>query len=338
MPNPHVLVLGGGPDAEREVSIKSSAAIAAALRASGRFTVTLEVIDRPSAKDLAAMPGDVVFPYLHGPWGEGGPLQDLLESPQSAPPPAGHTGAHAARPFVGSGARAARAAMDKVHTKGVALELGIPTAPFWILSPRDTTCPARLPVVVKPVHEGSTIGLFVCTSHAQYAAAVEAVRAEQASGVQRAYMVEPKIGGDVKAGARELTVGVIDGGALPVIEICPKGGLYDYEAKYTRDDTRYLMEEETGLPPALLKKVKKHAVRLAKALGVRHISRTDFMLDAAGVAWLLEINTTPGFTDHSLVPKAAAHAGIAMPDLCAKLVDLALGTSEPAAGGAEDAD
>ncbi|MGQ0626551.1 MAG: D-alanine--D-alanine ligase family protein [Phycisphaerales bacterium] len=305
----HVLVLGGGPDAEREVSIKSATAIAGGLRASGRYEVTLEIIDRPTAAEIGAMPGGVVFPYLHGPWGEGGGLQDLLESSASG-----------GRPFVGSGSRAARAAMDKVHTKMVALEHGIATAPCFVLNSRDSTCPTKLPVVVKPVHEGSTIGLHVCASHAEFGRAVEAIQQEERGGKVRAYMVEPKIGGD--GPARELTVGVINGEALPIIEIRPKGGLYDYEAKYNRNDTEYVLDPE--IPEHAARKVRKWSVKLAKALGVRHISRADYMLDSEGMPWLLEINTTPGFTDHSLVPKAAAHAGIAMPDLCSRLVEMAL--------------
>lgn len=309
-----VLVLGGGPDGEREVSIKSSTAIARALEAHGGFSVRLEIIDRLDAGGLKALPGEVIFPYLHGPWGEGGPLQDVLEAD--------------GRPFVGSNARASRWAMDKLATKAAALELGIATPPVWVLNPRDAVCPTRLPVVVKPVHEGSTIGLHVCTSHAQYAAAVEAIRAEQAAaaggrGPVRTYMVEPKVGGDRRA--RELTVGLIDGEALPPIEILPKDGLYDYEAKYTRDDTEYLVGAQIpDLPESVVKKISKATSRLAKAIGVRHIARADFMLDGEGVAWLLEINTTPGFTDHSLVPKAAAYAGVSMPELCARLVGLAV--------------
>jgi D-alanine-D-alanine ligase len=329
MPAPiSVLVLGGGPDAERAVSIKSSTAIANAINAggaagagaagaaagTGEFTARLEIIDRLDAAGLKALPGEVIFPYLHGPWGEGGPLQDLLERD--------------GRPFVGSNARASRWAMDKLATKAAALELGIPTAPFWVLNPRDPVCPTRLPVVIKPVHEGSTIGLHVCTSHAEFAAAVESIRAEQAEAIAsgapvRTYMIEPKIGGERRA--RELTVGLIDGEPLPIIEIRPKDGLYDYEAKYNRDDTEYLVGERIqNLPEAVAKKISKSTARLAKAMGIRHIARADFMLDPDGVAWFLEINTTPGFTDHSLVPKAAAHAGRAMPALCTDLVRMAL--------------
>lgn len=312
-----VLVLGGGPDAEREVSIKSATGIANALKRHGEFEVDLRIIDRISAAELKAMPGDVIFPYLHGPWGEGGPLQDILEQD--------------GRPFVGSGARPSRTAMDKVATKAIAIDMGIPTTGFWILNFKDPVCPGPLPVVIKPVHEGSTIGLHVCLSHVQYAAAVAKIEAEQPQHPQRVYMIEPKIGGQGRA--RELTVGVIDGEALPIIEIRPKEGLYDYQAKYKRDDTQYILDPE--LPEAVSRKVKKAAVRLAKAIGCRHISRTDFMLDDNGTAWLLEINTTPGFTDHSLVPKAANHIGISQAELCGKLVRMAI---RDASGGGKAAE
>lgn len=314
--HPRILVLGGGPDAERDVSLKSSSAIAQALRDSGRFAVDLQIIDTLSLDALRALPADLIFPYLHGPWGEGGPLQDLLEAD--------------GRPFVGSGARASRAAMDKIATKAAALDIGIPTPPVWILNTRDPVCPTTLPVIIKPVHEGSTVGLHVCTSHKHFAGAVDAIRAEQAAALAagkpvRTYMIEPKVVGPGGRPARELTVGILDGVALPLIEIRPKDGLYDYEAKYTRNDTQYLVGEQIpDLPDALAKKIAKHTARLFKALGLRHIARADFMLDADGIPWLLEINTTPGFTDHSLVPKAAAHAGIPMPDLCARLADMAL--------------
>jgi D-alanine-D-alanine ligase len=307
-----VLVLGGGPDAEREVSIRSSTAIAEALRASGRFEVHLEIIDRLTLEQLRALPGGVIVPYLHGPWGEGGPLQDLLEAD--------------GRPFVGSGSRSARVAMDKVATKAVALGLQILTPPWFILNPRDPVSPLGYPVVVKPVHEGSTIGLHICNSAEEFARACGVILDEQRRGLCRAYLVEPRVG---NGWGRELTVGVVDDRALPVIEIVPKSGLYDYEAKYTRNDTQYLVQP--ALPPGVGERIASASVRLSKALGCRHIARVDFMLDPqSGGAWLLEINTTPGMTDHSLVPKAAAAAGVSMPELCASLVDMALRTA-PAA-------
>lgn len=310
-----VLILGGGPDAEREVSIKSATAIYNALAAHGSFDARLEIIDRIDAAWLKGQKADVIFPYLHGPWGEGGPLQDVLVAD--------------GRPYVGCDGRGARLAMDKMATKAVAIELGIPTPPAWVLCTRDPVCPTTLPAIIKPVHEGSTIGLHVCTSKAMYASAVAAIDSEQRERAKkgetiRTYMVEPKV--ELRAGkaGRELTVGIIGTEALPVIEINPKDGLYDYEAKYTRDDTEYLVEGAgLELDAKVCHKIKKQTQRLFKAMRLRHIARADFMLDGEGVAWLLEINTTPGFTDHSLVPKAAKQAGMEMGVLCAKLVGMA---------------
>ncbi|MCA3004941.1 MAG: hypothetical protein LW650_09030 [Planctomycetaceae bacterium] len=299
------LVLGGGPDGEREVSIRSATGIANGLKAAG-LRAHLQIIDTPTLAELKALPGDAIIPYLHGPWGEGGPLQDLLEQD--------------GRPYLGSGPRPARTAMDKVATKMAAMDLGIPTMPCWVLSLRDPVCPARLPVIIKPIHEGSTLGLHVCTSHQQFAEAVAAIAAERASGIDRAYMIEPKIGSDRPA--RELTVGLLDGVPLPIIEITPKDGLYDFQSKYNRNDTVYRCDPE--IPEKIAKQISKATARLAKAIGCRHIARADFMLDPDGHAWFLEINTTPGFTDHSLVPKAAAHAGIPMPELCRRLAEMTI--------------
>jgi len=307
-----VVVLGGGPDAEREVSLTSAKFVAEALRASGKWDVRAVTIERLTQGELAAIEGDVIFPVLHGMWGEGGPLQELLEAD--------------GRPFVFSGARASRLAMDKMATKLAALAAGVPTSIAHVLDLRDSTCPLDFPVIVKPVHEGSTIGLYVVNTRAEWDTALAVIReeAERAAGgaraLHRTYMVEPKIGG--KAGARELTVGLIDGGALPIIEIVPAAGLYDYEAKYHRNDTTYILDPE--LPAGMDARIKETAETLGRTIGVRHVARADFMVDSGGGIWMLEINTIPGFTDHSLVPKAASHAGIAMPDLCSMLVKAAM--------------
>jgi D-alanine-D-alanine ligase len=300
-------VLGGGPDAERDVSLNSARAIAEALSTAGH-TVERRTIERLSADELARMPGDAIFPALHGGWGEGGPLQDILESD--------------GRPFVGSASLAARRAMDKIATKMAALELSIPTPAAHILDWRDSVCPMELPVVIKPVHEGSTIGLYLCRTPQDWTEARSAIADEAVQGETRSYMIEPMIGAAHGGKGRELTVGLLDGRALPIIEIIPADGLYDYEAKYTRDDTTYLVDPE--LPAGVTERIKEQTVRIARALGVRHIARTDFMLDTSGTAWFLEINTMPGFTDHSLVPKAARKLGLEMPELCSTLVRLAL--------------
>lgn len=318
----HVLVLGGGPDSEREVSLKSAHFIAEALKASGNFaSVTNQTIERVTLDELKAMPGDVVFPALHGGWGEGGPLQELLEAD--------------GRPFVGSGSGAARHAMDKVATKMTAVGLGIPTPEARVLDVRDAGRPLALPAVIKPVHEGSTVGLFVCRTEGDWALArrtIEEQRAAGGAGAERVYMVEPCVQRPGGRAARELTVGVLDGEALPVIEITPKDELYDYEAKYVRNDTRYVVGP--ALPPGVEGAVKGRTVALARAMGVRHLARADFMLDADNEgkgpgggepeAWFLEINTLPGFTDHSLVPMAARRVGLEMPALCTRLVEMAV--------------
>ena len=296
-----VLVLSGGPDAEHAVSINSGRTIAQALRDTGRFDVNLVAFDDITGESLGAMRGDVVFPALHGPFGEGGALQRMLDAD--------------GRPYVGSGASASRAAIDKVLTKSIAARLGLQTAPTAILDANDPGLGIPLPVVVKPVFEGSTIGLHICRTHEQWLAAHRA-----AVATDKATMIEPMIPG------RELTVGLVDRGlgleALPVIEIVPAEGLYDYEAKYTRNDTRYLIGPD--LPAGVGKRVQRQTLELAREMGIRDLCRADFILDDHSNAFFLEINTMPGFTSHSLVPMAAADAGIDPPTLCGTLIDIAL--------------
>ncbi|MFM9957885.1 MAG: hypothetical protein ACKVZJ_07400 [Phycisphaerales bacterium] len=309
-----ILVLGGGPDAERDVSLKSSSAIAQALRDSGRYDVQYQVIDRLTPDQLRAMPGDCIFPALHGKWGEGGPLQLILEQD--------------GRPFVGCAFAAARACMDKVLTKTCAARVGLTVAPTMILDPADDLLPLSLPVVVKPIFEGSTIGLYVCRTREDWD---RAHAASAASG--KPCMVEPFIKG------RELTLGLIAqeprvGGArtrlepLPFIQITPAEGLYDYEAKYNRNDTKYLVGPP--IPTVLRDQLGELTRSLSESIpgppskGVAHLCRADFILDDDNRAWFLELNTMPGFTDHSLVPMAARATGLEMPALCSRLVEAAM--------------
>ncbi len=296
-----VLVLGGGPDAEREVSLQSAAGVASALRETGRFEVIERTIGRLTARELSELPGDVIFPVLHGPWGEGGALQDLLAAD--------------GRAYVGCGPIAARVAMDKIATKLLAASLGIPTAPAAVANLADEVCPIGLPAVIKPVHEGSSVGLHLCLDATTWQAGLSAAREAQGRHPSRVCMVERYIKG------RELTVGVLDGATLPIIEIVPADGVYDYEAKYTRNDTQYRINPQ--LPGGLAERLARHASLLFRALGARHLARVDFLLDGGGAAWLLEANTMPGFTSHSLVPQAARAVGLSMPDLCGRLIELA---------------
>jgi D-alanine-D-alanine ligase len=315
MTSQRILVLGGGPDSEREVSLRSAAAIANALELAG-YAVERQTIDRVSPDDLAVMRGDVIFPALHGQWGEGGPLQDILESD--------------GRPFVGSFSRPARVAMDKVATKFVAVQQGVATPRVHLLDARDSVCPVPLPVVIKPVHDGSTVGLHLLREDPDWARARGVILEEQAADPTRLYMIEPMITGETDGGsligttpkrARELTVGVLDGVAMPAIEITPAIELYDYQAKYNRNDTRY--QVAPALPVGVTERIQRQTESIAGAIGLRHVARADFMLDGTGTAWFLEINSMPGFTDHSLVPMAARHMGLEMPELCSRLVAMA---------------
>lgn len=331
--DPSVLVLKGGPDAEREVSLKSGAMVADALRRAD-LSVEEVTIDRPGLEQIRALRGEVIFPVLHGPFGEGGPLQELLEAD--------------GRPFVGCRSRAARLSMDKLATKLLARRLGIPTPPSRELRPGDA-CDLEPPLVIKPVDDGSTVDVFICRSRAEIdqalarifsgppasntAASAAAVSAA-AAGAGRSRRRERAMAERFIEG-REITVGWVLGRTLPIIEIVPAEGFYDYDAKYLRDDTDYVLDPERAeswsgrrvpRPPLDAKAAelaRRFTMELAQGLGVRHVSRVDFMVDADG-PWLLEINTMPGFTDHSLVPKAAAHAGIPFPELCRSLVQAAL--------------
>ena len=286
-----VLVLKGGPDAEREVSLKSGGMVAAALRRAG-LEVNEVAIDRPTQAELAAMQGEVIFPVLHGPWGEGGPMQEMLERD--------------GRPYIGCRPAAARLAMDKPASKRAVAEVGVPTPAAQVIGPNDAlTLPA--PLVLKPSDEGSSVDLRICLDAAQ----IDRGRAEL-------HPHRPTLLAESFIRGREVTIGLLADRDLPIIEVRPKGGTYDYEAKYLRDDTQYLLDPP--LPPGVAEAVRRHARAAWNRLGLRDVARLDFMVDERG-PWFLEANTMPGFTDHSLVPKAAAHAGIPMEQLVRSLVE-----------------
>jgi len=290
----NVLVLKGGPDAEREVSLRSGGMVAAALRRAGAV-VHEQTIDRPRLEELRAMPGEVVFPVLHGPWGEGGVLQEILERD--------------GRPYVGCAPAAARLAMDKPASKRAVAEVGVPTPDSQVLRAADrlTLSP---PLVLKPCDDGSSVDLRVCGTVAD----AERARAEL-------HPRRPVLLAESFIAGRELTIGLLEDRELPLIEVRPKCGLYDYEAKYNRDDTEYRLDPE--LPAGVADSIRRWARAAWTRLGLRDVARMDFMLDARG-AWFLEANTMPGFTDHSLVPKAAAHAGLPMEQLVIALAERAL--------------
>ena len=303
-----VIVLMGGASAEREVSLTTGSGIAAALRRLGHEVVTL---DGPPA-ELVAAPAlagaDVVFIALHGGAGEDGTLQAVLDL--------------SGRPYTGSGLLASALAMDKAMSKRLVEHAGIPT-PRWLLLPADGPPPMAedleplggLPVVVKPNDQGSTVGLSLVREPGDLARAFT-----EAARFSRGVLVETYVPG------RELTVGVLGGEALPVVEIFPEGGLYDYRRKYTAGQSRY--ECPAQLESGLAARICELGRRAFQVLGCRGVARVDFRLDPEGRPYCLEVNTVPGMTPTSLVPMAAAARGLSYDELVARMLELA---QEPAA-------
>ena len=303
-PPRRVTVLMGGPDAERPVSLESGNRVVDALREVPEVDVSPLVIDRPTAESLQASLGaigtDIVFPMLHGPWGEGGGLQRLLEG--------------IGVPFVGSGSKAAAAAMDKLRTKSLAHEAGVPTPPACLIAD-DGSIDLEPPFVIKPTDEGSSVGVRLILDAAEAADAIAELRSTHA-----ALMAERYVAG------RELTVTVLEGEAMPPVEIEPSDGFYDYEAKYVRDDTRYTVSP--SLPAGVESRMASHSIKIFNLLQCRDLARVDWLVEdgeggATGMEpriWMLEANTIPGMTTHSLAPMAAAARGIDLPELCRRMV------------------
>lgn len=291
-----VTVLRGGPSAEREVSLAGGRAVAAAIRTLGHVVTEADI----APNDLTALdaPADVVFPVLHGRFGEDGHLQSILEDRGLA--------------FVGSGSEASRISIDKDATKRRWRAAGLPTAPWAVLessagSAWDELAP---PLVVKPLAEGSSIGVSICDT-------AESLRRvlPQAIAEFGRVIAEQRLEGP------ELTVGILGRDPLPVIQVRPAAGWYDYAAKYERNDTDYLLDPD--LDRTTYDALQRLALEAFDALGCRHLARIDLILDRRAGPQLLEINTLPGFTDHSLLPKAAAHAGIPFSRLVEKLLEMA---------------
>lgn len=284
----------GGPDAEREVSLDSGKAVAQALRSNNSYHVAEHTIDDPAAS-LPVKNVDVFFPALHGPWGEGGPLQQLLDI----------TGV----PYVGSGSNAAALCMDKWKTKQALKNITGFRTPDAVIFTAGQKCPVAPPLVLKPINDGSSVDVFICKSDSELTAA------QQWLSKRHNVLAEKYIRG------RELTVGILCGEVLPIIEIVPNVSFYDYDAKYKSDATRYVVNPD--VPAAHAQQCRDMALAVYKNLGCRDLARVDFMCDATG-PWFLEVNTMPGFTSHSLLPKAAAAVGIDFAKLCTTLIESAL--------------
>ena len=291
----NITVLLGGPSAEREISLKSGACVTGALRSLGHQVS--EVDPRTGELKLPANI-DVVFIALHGTYGEDGTVQQQLEALNVA--------------FTGCDSVASRVAFDKVLTKQRCIDSGIPTARFVVLDSPRASWPAgwRPPVVLKPVRQGSSVGLqFVDRVDGLKTALAEALRYD------REVLMEERIVG------REVTVGILAGEALPVVEIRPKQGGFDYHNKYTAGATEYSCP--ASFPADVTARIQAAGSEAFEAVGGRDFGRVDVMINEAGEPIILEVNTVPGLTDTSLLPKAAAAAGLSFPQLCQRMVDLA---------------
>lgn len=292
-------VLYGGLSSEREVSLRTGAAVAGALRGLGYDVVEIDV-GRDLPARLLAEKVDVAWLAVHGRYGEDGSLQGLLECMFI--------------PYTGSGVMASAVGMDKVYAKEIFISRGIPTPPYRTfdgapaaLAAADTL-PFPFPVVVKPSREGSSVGVHICKTREAYVAAVE-----DAAKYAGTLMVEQFIKG------REVQGAVLDNEALGVIEVRAAREFYDYEAKYKAGSgTQYLFP--APLPPEQYARVNEVCLGAHKALGCAGASRSDVIVTESGEVFLLEVNTLPGMTASSLLPKIAAGRGIEFPALCERLL------------------
>lgn len=304
-----IAVLKGGPGSERTVSLATAAGVENALREIGAEVIGVDVCDEhftlPENMDFA-------FNAIHGTLGEDGELQRILDARGVI--------------YTGEGERGSRLAFDKIETKQRFVECGIPTAEFEIFANGELgKRPALpLPYVVKAPREGSSVGIYIVKSEAEIDGALR-----EASRLANRLLIEEYVEG------RELTVGVLGDLALPIIEILPKEGFYDFNNKYPflnpqADKTKGANGTNGGathfcpapLDEALTKKVQEMALAAHRALGLETYSRVDFLLTESGRLVVLEINTIPGMTPTSLLPEAAKAAGIGYAELCLRIIDL----------------
>jgi D-alanine-D-alanine ligase len=294
-----VAVLLGGKSAEREVSLKSGAMVLSALRSRG---IDVHPFD-PSERGLDSLlkeKYDRAFIALHGRFGEDGTVQGILE--------------WLGIPYTGSAVLASALAMDKLRTKLLWQAGGMPTPPFEMLGGncdwRAVAARLGLPIMVKPANEGSSIGMS---------------KVRTADALDEAYALavnyDPLVMAEKFIEGIELTGAILGDQVLPLIKLETPRDFYDYQAKYVSDDTIYTVP--CGLPPQKERELQALCLRAFNALGCRGWGRVDLMLDHAGNPYLLEVNTAPGMTDHSLVPMAARATGMAYEDLCLKILESA---------------
>ena len=309
-----VAVFMGGDSAEREVSLKSGRAVLSALLSAGVDAHGVDVrgclLETVEAPDF-----DRVFIALHGRGGEDGTLQAILSQ--------------AGIPFTGSDMMASALAMDKLRTKYVLKGCNLPTPKFSAMGSETDAdrilLTLRPPLGVKPSHEGSSIGIRRVTNRDELIAAYQ-----EAAALDPLVLVEEWIEG------LEFTVSLLQNRALPAIGLSTDHVFYDYDAKYLTDDTRYQIP--CGLEPEVELKLQNLSLEAFRVLGCRTWGRVDIMQDAAGNFWLLEVNTVPGMTDHSLVPMAAKAAGISFEELVVRILEDTLDPNPLAASRQESAD
>ena len=288
-----VAVLMGGPGAEREVSLRSGAAVARALAACGAVVTEVDV----AGPDFTLPEGtDLAYNMIHGTFGEDGQIQAIL--------------AGRGVPYTGEGEEGSRLAFDKILSKEKFDAAGVPTAKWHILRRGDTPHFAP-PYVVKAPRQGSSVGVHIVHDAGALAKALD-----DCFRFGDEVLVEEFVQG------RELTIGVLGDEALPIVEIVPHEGFYDYEHKYTKGASDYFVPADLSAETTAA--VQQAALAATRALGLQVYSRTDILLTADGRLAVLEINTIPGMTETSLLPKAAAVVGLDFPALCEKIAALSL--------------
>ena len=292
-----IAVLMGGPGSEREVSLATGRGVAKALRSLGAEVVEIDVRD-----ETFQLPGeiDLAFITIHGTFGEDGQIQKILERRGIA--------------YTGDGVSASEIAFDKIRTKQKFQEHKITTPPWEVIHPgQRPTIP--LPIVVKTPRQGSTVGVVIVKNENELESAIG-----EASKYDRELLIEKFVSG------RELTTGILGDQALPILEIIPKGGFYDFNNKYPFLNPQAGGGAEHVCPANIdagkTKEIQQLALRAFRAAGLQVYARVDVILSDGGEPFVLEVNNIPGMTETSLLPEAAAAAGIAYPDLCARIIAL----------------
>jgi D-alanine-D-alanine ligase len=295
-----VAVLFGGKSGEREVSLKSGSAVLAALKRQGVDAYAFD----PASQDLGELKAySRAFIALHGRFGEDGTIQGALDL--------------MGIPYTGSGVMASSVGMDKWRTKLLWRATGVVTPDFELVNAQSDFAAIErklgLPLFVKPANEGSSIGI---------------TKVKKTGDLEAAYLLaakaDPLVIAEKFVGGGEYTVGILGETPLPIIRIVPKNEFYDYEAKYLRNDTEYLCP--CGLSKAKEAQIQAEALQAFRAVGCKDWGRVDFLMDETGNHYFLELNTSPGMTDHSLVPMAAKAAGISFDELVIKILSMTLET------------